>query len=239
MATYYVFSVNTTKGTTELAELSTWSGPGTRIPGSPAFTTKAAANAWIGANPNAPICAGYFNVPEGEGGKITNTLASFTAGLNPHNYKISTSGVISFFGSLAGDLQTEYNSTVTEIRNTVDTVDNTTTLITTIHVTDCAQIAALTSAGATQYQTSNSASAAAAKQNAGYTGTGAASGSGSSWEQSIQNFIGDLTSQNLWVRVAKIVFGGGILLLGIAKLTGADAKIGGVVAKATKLAPLL
>ena len=60
-----------------------------------------------------------------------------------------------------------------------------------------------------------------------------------SWEQSIQNFIGDLTSQNLWIRVAKIVFGGGMLLLGIAKLTGADQKIGGVVHKATKLAPLL
>jgi hypothetical protein len=239
MTTYYVFSVNTSKGTTEEAELSTWNGPGTRIPGSPAFTTRTAALGWIANNKNAPICAGYFNVPEGEGGKITNLLSQLTSTLNPGDYSISTSGAISFLGSLAGVLQKGFNTTVSEIKNAVSLVDNESTIVTTIHVTDCAQIAALKAAGLTQYQTSSSASSAAGKQNAGYTGTASGSGSSLSWEQALENLASALSSASFWIRATKVVIGGTLLIVGVAKLTGADQKIGGVVAKATKLAPLL
>jgi hypothetical protein len=48
-------------------------------------------------------------------------------------------------------------------------------------------------------------------------------------------FLGDLSSANTWIRVAKIGIGGAMLLIGIAKLSGA----GGVAAKAVKIAPLL
>ena len=51
----------------------------------------------------------------------------------------------------------------------------------------------------------------------------------------IQGFLADITSANLWIRVAKVIIGGAILLTGLAKMTGA----GGIAAKAVKVAPLL
>jgi hypothetical protein len=60
-----------------------------------------------------------------------------------------------------------------------------------------------------------------------------------SWADGLAGFLADLTNANLWIRVAKIGIGGTILVVGLAKLTGADQKIGGVAAKAVKIAPLL
>jgi hypothetical protein len=60
-----------------------------------------------------------------------------------------------------------------------------------------------------------------------------------SWEQALQQFLSELSSANLWIRVAKVAIGGTILLVGLAKLTGADQAIGGVAATAVKVAPLL
>jgi hypothetical protein len=60
-----------------------------------------------------------------------------------------------------------------------------------------------------------------------------------SWTDGLTGFLADLTSANLWIRVAKITIGGTILIVGLAKLTGADQKIGGVVHTAVKAAPLL
>lgn len=56
---------------------------------------------------------------------------------------------------------------------------------------------------------------------------------------SIAGLASAFGSQNLWVRAAKISIGGAILLVGLAKLTGADKAIGGVAAKAVKVAPFL
>jgi hypothetical protein len=68
----------------------------------------------------------------------------------------------------------------------------------------------------------------------GAVATGVATGI-PSWEGAIGTFLGDLTSASLWVRIAKVLIGGAMLLVGIAKLTGA----GGIAAKAVKVAPLL
>lgn len=56
---------------------------------------------------------------------------------------------------------------------------------------------------------------------------------------SVTGFLSALGDLNLWIRVAKVVAGGIILIVGLAKLTGADKAIGGVAAKAVKVAPLL
>jgi hypothetical protein len=51
---------------------------------------------------------------------------------------------------------------------------------------------------------------------------------------SIEQFLHGLTSANLWVRVAKVTIGGSLLLIGLARLTGADEKvkvIGSTIAK--------
>ena len=60
-----------------------------------------------------------------------------------------------------------------------------------------------------------------------------------SWETSLTGLLGDLTSASLWVRVAKVVVGGTLLIVGVAKLTGADKAVGGALGTAVKAAPLL
>jgi hypothetical protein len=57
--------------------------------------------------------------------------------------------------------------------------------------------------------------------------------------QDINGFLSDITSANLWIRVAKIAIGGAILIVGLAKLTGTDQKLGNAVSSGVKYAPLL
>lgn len=68
--------------------------------------------------------------------------------------------------------------------------------------------------------------------------TGAAKGGGIN-PNALFGFLSDLTDKNTWVRVAKVVIGSAMLIVGIAKLTGADQKAGSIAAKAVKAAPLL
>lgn len=59
-----------------------------------------------------------------------------------------------------------------------------------------------------------------------------------SWESGLTSFLSALGSATLWVRVAKVVIGGTLLIVGAAKLTGVDkqvATVGKVVAKAPLL----
>lgn len=56
---------------------------------------------------------------------------------------------------------------------------------------------------------------------------------------SVEGFLSTLGDRNLWIRVTKILVGGVILIVGLAKLTGADNKVGGIVKKAVTVAPLL
>jgi hypothetical protein len=53
------------------------------------------------------------------------------------------------------------------------------------------------------------------------------------------DFLSALSSANTWIRVAKVAIGGTIVIVGLAKLTGADKSLGGITAKAVKAAPLL
>lgn len=52
----------------------------------------------------------------------------------------------------------------------------------------------------------------------------------------ITGFLGGLTSANLWIRIAKGILGGALILLGVAKMTGIDNKVANAAIKA---APLL
>lgn len=56
---------------------------------------------------------------------------------------------------------------------------------------------------------------------------------------SVEGFLSALGNLNLWIRVVKIVAGGVILAIGLAKLTGADQHVTGVTKKAIAAAPLL
>jgi hypothetical protein len=57
------------------------------------------------------------------------------------------------------------------------------------------------------------------------------------WTDSLTALLGDLTSANTWIRVAKVIVGSVMLVVGLAKLTGADSAtgIGRIVAKAPLL----
>lgn len=56
---------------------------------------------------------------------------------------------------------------------------------------------------------------------------------------SLSDFLSVLGEPDLWIRVAKVIAGGLILIVGLLKLTGTDKTIGGIAAKAVKVAPLL
>jgi hypothetical protein len=56
---------------------------------------------------------------------------------------------------------------------------------------------------------------------------------------SVEGFVSAFGNRNLWIRVAKVIVGGAILIVGLLHLTGADKAIGGFAAKAVKVAPLL
>lgn len=60
-----------------------------------------------------------------------------------------------------------------------------------------------------------------------------------SWEQALAAFLSDLTSANLWIRVAKVTIGGTLLIVGLIELTGQSKNVKGIAAKAVKAAPLL
>jgi hypothetical protein len=70
------------------------------------------------------------------------------------------------------------------------------------------------------------------------TGTRAAKAAGKAIPD-IASFLSMLTDPNLWIRVVKIIAGGAMLIVGLAKLTGADKSAGSLAGKAVKLAPLL
>lgn len=54
--------------------------------------------------------------------------------------------------------------------------------------------------------------------------------------KSVGDFLGQLSDRNTWIRVAKVVVGGTLLIVGLAKMAGVDK---GVVGKAVRVAPLL
>lgn len=62
---------------------------------------------------------------------------------------------------------------------------------------------------------------------------------GASDVSSVVGFLSTLGEATTWIRIAKVVAGGMILIVGLLKLTGADKAIGGFASKAVKVAPLL
>jgi hypothetical protein len=213
---YYVYSVDTTTGTTYQIETSpTWNGPGVKLAGP--FATKAAAQAFIKANPDALNKAvlkqdqarvGYWVVvPEGELGDIVNALST----------ALNSNLLADAIGEIKGDLNPGSGDTYTITQLATAT-----------------QVQNADTANLTLYSTKAAAQASADTLN---VANGPKTGTG--WEQSLENFLAAISSQNLWIRVAKVAIGGTLLIVGVAKMTGADVKIGGVVRKATKLAPLL
>jgi hypothetical protein len=213
---YYVYSVDTTSGTNYQVETSaTWNGPGILVGGP--FTTRALAQAWIKANPNAlnkkvlqqdRAEVGYWIVvPEGTAGDIVNALAT----------ALNSNLLADAIGEIKGVLNAGSGTTYTISQ-----------------LTSATQVQNAQTANLTLYKTKALAQAAASKVNVANGPS-----TGTSWEQSLEQFLSALSSANLWIRVAKVGIGGTLLIVGLAKLTGADQAVGGVAAKAVKVAPFL
>jgi hypothetical protein len=154
--------------------------------------------------------SGYIVVPEGTAGEIVNALATY-----------SDAATAAAKGNIV--------SSVTDLLKTGADATGSTTY-TTSQLTGAGPVAGAEAAGQTVYVNLTDAQSAVTSKN----------GSGvSGWEQAIEGFFQAFTDANTWIRVAKVVIGGAILLTGLSKLTGADKAIGGVAATAVKAAPLL
>jgi hypothetical protein len=175
-----------------------------------------------GPVPSTVVTQAWFVVPEGSVGEIVNTLSVEGDTLNPAQLSKITS--LSSFLSVVGN----EGSNLTKIFADATGKGNTT--YTVLHATTPVQIYALEAQGLKPYKTQTEAQTVANQQS---------QTSGTSWEQSLQNFFSALGSANLWIRVTKIAFGGTLLIVGLVKITGADKTVGGVAAKAVKIAPLL
>lgn len=66
------------------------------------------------------------------------------------------------------------------------------------------------------------------------SGNAAAATNFAPWATGLGNILGALTSATLWIRVAKVVVGGALLIIGVAHMTGAS----NAVAQAARKAPL-
>jgi len=77
------------------------------------------------------------------------------------------------------------------------------------------------------------------KSDVGALGTGARAAQAAKNIPTLGSFLAMLTDKNLWIRVVKIIAGGAMLIVGLAKLTGADKTAGSLAARAVKVAPLL
>lgn len=78
------------------------------------------------------------------------------------------------------------------------------------------------------------AATSTAGQVIGAAGTGVATASFAPWASGLTGLLGNLTSAALWIRVAKVIGGGALLIIGLAHITGAT----NTVATAARKVPL-
>jgi hypothetical protein len=213
---FYVYSIDTSSGTSyQIKTTPTWNGPGVKLAGP--FATQALAQAWITANPQA-LNTTVLNQDKASVGQWI-VVPEGEAGdiVNALSTALNSNLLDDAIGLVRGDLNPGTGTTYTVVQLLTPT-----------------QVMNAETANLTLYKTQALAQAAA-------NATNAANGpkTGISWEQELEALLANLTSANLWIRAGKILIGGAILIVGLAKLTGADQKVGGLAAKATKIAPFL
>lgn len=96
-----------------------------------------------------------------------------------------------------------------------------------VHYTTVQAASKPNGATAGPFPTQTAAQAEATKEDASAGLAGPLQGVGAveSAITSVPQFLQGLTSGNLWIRVAKVVIGGTLILVGVAKLTGASSAI--------------
>lgn len=202
-AQYDVFSVDTSTGTVLRVEISTWTGSGVKVGGP--FPTKAAAQAWITANPQAlgkTVLAqdqgdvgDWIVVPEGEAGNIINALST----------ALDSKALSDIVGLVKGDLNTGSGTTYTVKQLTTAT-----------------QVENAETANLPLYPTKAAAQAAADTTNSANTPSTGPSSNPLAGLAAIGEFFGNLANANTWVRVGEAVLGLILLAVGVARITHAQ-----------------
>ena len=211
MAQYYVFEVDTGNGDSYVISSNVNFGDGTKVGGP--FSTKAAAQAFIKSG--------------GAAKGLSNTVLS--------QYKADVGDWIVVPEGLVGDVvnalslatKNPLGDLVGELKGDLNTGSGTTYTVLQIKTAQQAENASV--AGLVLYPTKAAAQGAADTANAANNPS-----QGTSWEQDLENFLADITSANLWIRVGKIVIGATLIIIGVSKITGAS----NVVTKIAEKAPI-
>jgi hypothetical protein len=85
-------------------------------------------------------------------------------------------------------------------------------------------------------QTAAKAGKGSVQQNTNPLSGGTTTTGSTNWYDSIGNFFSALSQSSLWIRVAKVLVGGALVIVGVAHLTGVDNKM---ISGATRALPLL
>jgi hypothetical protein len=205
---FYVFSADTSNGTVAQVRQTPTFGDATRLAGP--FATSALAQAWITANPGA-LGTSVLLQDKAEVGQWIVIPEGEAGKITQALAYTGGDPLTAVVGVINDDLAIGGDVTISQL-------------------TSAQQVLNAETANLVIYPTQSDAQAAADAQNGKSNPS-----QGSTWEEALKSFLGDLTSQNAWIRAAKIIGGGAILLIGVAKLSGA----GGIAAKVVKAAPLL
>lgn len=168
----------------------------------------------VGAPPaSTAVTSGWIIVPEGSLGEVTNALSVIGNTVNPEQ--------LTNVGSLSGTLQAALSELGRAGAIGADATGNGQTTYTVKQLTSAGQVVAAQNSGLTVYPTQAAAQQAASQQNVAGTSS-----------QSITQLLGNLESSNLWIRVAKAVVGGALIIIGISHMTGASNAVATFARKA-------
>jgi len=160
--------------------------------------------------PEGTPTSGWFTIPEGELGQVTNALSTMGHSLNPL-HMLSLSG-----------LRGIMDDTIQSIKQTVGLAAGQQTAWTAIHATNAAQVYALEqSTGQKPYTTKADAMKHSGAQNRNVSQSGSAA-----------DLFHGLNLQSWMVRIGEILLGVVLIGVGVAKLTGTS----NVISTAAKVA---
>jgi hypothetical protein len=202
---YYVFEVDTAKGDSYVVSTNVnygAGGIGTKVGGP--FTTKAQAQAFISSgNASKTVTKTVTNSYDADIGSWIVVPEGLVGDVTNALSLATKNPLGDLVGELRGDLNTGSGTTYTVLQ-----------------LTSAQQAENAATANLVIYPTKALAQAAANGTNATNNPS-----QGASWEQGLQNLLNFVDSKNGWLRVAKIVVGSVMIIVGLAKITGADKAV--------------
>jgi hypothetical protein len=199
---YYVFAVNTSTGDSYVVTTNANYGNGVKVGGP--YSTKAAAQAFIS---NGGAAKGLSNtVLKQDKGSVGDWIVvpEGEAGDIVNALSLATKNPL---GDLVGELKGNLNT-------------GSGTTYTVVQLTTAQQVENAQTANLVLYPTKTAAQAAANTTNAANNPS-----QGVGWQQELANFLHAIDSSATWVRIAKVVIGGTLVVVGLARMSGTDKAV--------------